>query len=394
MKMPVSLCYAKTMGRILLRNRGLWVSIIVIALFSCVFIFYPMINSSDEVSYSVYQAQLANIKNNLAERAYLNHASEWEVGTLEDMEVALERVIANWNTSSRISDLADYLELTANQVRRDYETGNLVNDYSAVLSAEGSAWVMRGIAGLSYPVLYGSTADYPPAAYLLNLVGNLPYFLWYIPLPIAITACAKERDTDTLLASAPVSCRATVLALFAVLFAFSLVSLFVEWLPACVILLFKNGPDDLAYPVALITNETLFTSTVGFSMLKWFVAYMAESALFCLPAAFFLALKASRGSQVVIAVALAIPMLPGYLTGSIPDWLLKYLPTTFLEAARFTGVPSTTALLVESGPGCTFEAGIACISGWFIGILTLGTVVCTLSHLARTHLKGRLPCLR
>lgn len=247
---------------------------------------------------------------------------------------------------------------------------------------------MQGIAGLSNPTLYGRTTDLPPAAYLLDLTSDLPYFLWYIPLLVAITACAKERDTDALLASAPMSRGATVLALFMVLLAFSLIALFAEWLPACVMLFFKNGPDDFAYPVAFVANETLFTSTIGFSILKWIANYLAESALFCLAAVFFLTLKASRGSQVGIAIALVIPMLPGYLTGSIPDWLLKYLPTTFLEAARFTGFPYPSALLVGSGPGCTFEAGIACILGWLAGILLVGAAICALSHLARTHRKG------
>lgn len=388
MKAPVSLCYAKTMGLALARNRTLWVCTIVIALFSCVFIFYPMILSSDEVSYDLYRARLANIKSNLADSEYLSSAPEWERQGLEDIEGLLEKVVTNWNASSRISDLADYLEVEAGQTRRLYENGRLANDYSAVLNIEGSAQIMRGVANLSNPTLYSRSDRFPPVAYLLYLTGNLPYFVWYIPLLIAITACAKERDGDTMLSCAPMRRRDTVIALFMLLLAFSLVALVAEWLPAFVITLFKNGPDDLAYPIAFVTNDSLFTSTTGLSMLKWTGVFMAESALFCLMAALFLSLGASRASQALIAVTLAIPMLPGYLTGSIPGWLLKYLPTTYLEAVRFTGVPSSSALLIESGIGCTFEAAVPCILAWFAGVLALGVLACSLSHLARTHRKG------
>ncbi len=383
LKMSAPLCYARTMGCALMRSRALWISTIVIALFCCVYIFYPMTISSDETWYGVYQTQLANIRDSL-DGAHPDSRTD----ALQNMEAALEKVIANWNTPSRISDLADYLDIDAEFTWQIYESGQLVGDYSTVLYMEGSAWIMRGIANLPNPTLYGSTANLPPATYLLYLTGNLPYFLWYIPLLIAITTCAKEREGDALLASAPMNRPCTILALFMLLLAFSFVALLAEWLPACAMSLFKNGPDDFAYPVAFVANNTLFTSTIGLSMLKWTIGFMAESALFSLMAALFLALKASRASQATIATMLAIPMLPGYLTGSTPAWLLKYLPTTYLEAARFTGVPSTSALMIEAGVGCTFKAGIACILGWLTGVLLLGVAVCALSHLVRTRRKG------
>ena len=72
-----------------------------------------------------------------------------------------------------------------------------------------------------------------------------------------------------------------------------------------------------------MTNETLYTSTVGLSLLKWVAGFAAESALFSLIAAIYLTFKMSRVSQAIIAAFLIIPMLPGYLAGTIPAWLLK-----------------------------------------------------------------------
>lgn len=388
LKMPVSLCYAKTMGRALLRNRALWISAIVIALFSCIFLVYPVPFSSDSVMYDVYQEQLSNIRTNLTDHTYRSDIPEWESEALTTMESLLDKTIENWNTPERVSYLADYLEVEAGFTRRVYENGTLASEYYMVLLGEGTAQVMRGIANLPSPVLYSNTVDLPPAAYLLDLVSDLPYFLWYIPLLIAITACAKERETDTLLASAPMRRSHTVFALFSLLLAFSLVTLLAEWLPACVFAFLRNGPDDFAYPIAFVSNDVLYTSTVGFSMLKWVTGFMAESALFCLIAALCLTLKAPRAAQVVVAVALAIPMLPGYLTGTVPSELLKFLPTTYLEATRFVGVPRTCASLIESGVGCTFQAGMVCAAAWFVGILAFGALACVMSHLSRIRSQG------
>ena len=388
MKTPVSLCYAKVLGLTLIRNHSIWVSTILIAALSCIFLILRMPVNSEDQMYDDYQSQLAYNKQLDFDATYQAEAPEELKAYFLEERNLLEKALAEWDTPSHVSSLADYMEANAWITRKSYEDGTLTSDLSMVLATEGSAQVMRNIANLSNPILYNYTSDLPPMFYLLDMLSSLPYFVWYIPLFIAISICAKERDGDTLLASIPLSQTRTMFAIFLLLLFLSLALLFAEWLPALVISLFKNGPDDLAYPIAFVTNETLYTSTVGLSLLKWVAGFAAESALFSLIAAICLTFKMSRVSQAIIAAFLIIPMLPGYLAGTIPVWLLKYLPSTYLEATRFIGPPTMSACLLDSGPGCTFEAGIVCVLAWTLVVLILGILACALSRIARNHASG------
>lgn len=383
LKGPVSLCYAKTLARLVVRNRVIWVCTVLIAALTCSSMVLQMQLYANEERYEDCQEQLSLYQQLSSDMPFQARQSTWFKEALIEEVDLLETALTNWDTPRHFSTLADYLESDARMIRRSYEEGTLANDFSTVLLTEGSAQLMRGIANLDTPVLYDNTAKLPPVHYLLNTLSNLPYFIWYIPLFFIIGVCAKEREGDSLLASAPMNQACTVLNLFLVMLGLSLVVLFAEWLPACVWALFKNGPDDLAYPIAFVTNDTLYTSTIGASLLKWLASFALESALFSLAAATCLTLRVSKASQAAVAVALVIPMLPGYLTGTAPSWLLKYLPCTYLEATRFTGPPTTFASLVDSGPGCTFEAGVTCLAVWILTALLLSALVCTASYIAR-----------
>ena len=88
-----------------------------------------------------------------------------------------------------------------------------------------------------------------------------------------------------------------------------------------------------------ITNGELFSPTVGESLLKWIAVFAGELTLLSLIAAVCLSLNIGKAAQTAVVLLLALPFIPNYLSGTVPQFLLRYLPSTFLDEARITGIP-------------------------------------------------------
>lgn len=383
MYLPRTLAYTKTFLRLLARNRSIWACVVAIALFNCSFLLYPITVAGDMLGF--FQTQYQNSRSLLLSESPLSSQAEQEINRRTEL---LHDVVANWETDQRMRCIAEYEAFNAQVERAQYENRTLVGDYSDVLRSEGTAWLYARMTELENTAVYSVSTALPTLNYLLYALSGLPYFTWYIPLLVAVAGCAREREADSLLACAPMNQGTSTFGMFWVLLAFSLTSLFACWLPAAAWTFICNGIGDPRYPIAFVTNDTLVTSTIAIALLKWLAGFTAETALFCLLAAACLTIGISHIGQALTVVVLALPLLPGYLTGSIPEWLLKYLPSTFLEGIRYSGVPGISAYLIESGPGCTLTAGLLTIAACALVLIATFLILFVLMRIARTLKHG------
>ncbi len=384
MSLPRTLTYAKTFLQLLARNRSIWACLVAIALFNCSFLIYPLTTSGDMLGF--FQAQYQTSRSLSQSQGSMSSQAAQEISHRTDL---LHAVVANWETDQRMRCIAEYEAFNAQIERAQYENKTLVGDYSDVLRSEGTAWLYARMAELENSAIFSVTTALPTLNYLLYTLSGLPYFTWYIPLFIAVAGCSRERGADGLLASAPISQAASAHGMFWALFAFSLMAFIIGWLPAVAWTSICNGIGNPCYPIAFVTNDSLVTSNIAIALLKWLAGFTAESALFCLIAAVCLTIGISRAGQAMAAVVLALPLLPGYLTDSVPGWLLKYLPSTFLEGTRYSGVPGISAYLIESGPGCTLTAGLTAITAWSLVLIAASLVLFALMRVSRVLMHRR-----
>lgn len=378
-----SFCYAKTLGKLVVRNHALWIAAGVLAVCFCAFLLYPMRTG---FTVETFQTALSSMRQSQIRNA---DAPEYVQEQVRLAASQLEDVIASFGTREFAANVAAYYQTESEALRAAFEQGRTNATADEVLHAEGTAQLYTHIAQLPNPVFYDSSTDFPLIYYLLYMLTGLPYFIWYIPFFIVVGTCARERQDGRLLSRAPLGQASLTLNLFLLLFIASVACVFVSWLPACLWTLFNNGLGDPSYPISFLTNGELYSLTVGEALAKWVAIFAAESALLSLIGATCLSLDVAKAAQTIAAVFLALPFVPGYLTGTIPQFLLKYLPSTFLDETRFVGKPGTAVCIIESGPGCTFPAGLGTISSCCVALIAVAALVCILVHVMQNTRKGQ-----
>lgn len=378
------LCYAKALARLVARNRAVWIATGILAIAFCAFLLYPMrtgfiVETFQAALDSVHQSQVRNT----GAPEYIQEEERLVASQLED-------VITNFGTDKFAASVAAYYQTVDEIMEQAFDEGRTDSTADGILHGKGTARLYAQIAQLSEPVFYDRSPDFPLTYYLLYMLSELPFFVWYIPLFIIMGICARERQDGKLLSHVPIGRAGLIFSLFILIFTLSLVYVFISWVPAALWTLFNNGFGDPAYPVSFLTNGELFSLTVGRALLEWIAVFAAESALLSLIAATCLSFNISKAAQAIALVFLALPFIPGYLTGTIPQFLLKYLPSTFLDEARFTGIPGSAVCIIESGPGCTFETGLTTIFGWLTATVALTALICGVSTFLRiTRTGGR-----
>ena len=371
---PRPFCYAKALGKLVVRNHTIWMATGALAILFCVFLFYPM---STGFTIEPFQNALDSVHQSQARNAdapeYIQEEERLVASQLED-------VIASFGTTEFAESMAVYYQTVSELMKTAFEEGRTDETADGILHGEGTAQLYTNIAQLANPVFYNRSTDFPLTYYLLYMLTGLPFFVWYIPFFIIVGICARECQNGKLLSHAPIGQPLLILNLFALLFFASLLCTLASWLPAALWTLFNNGFGDPSYPVSFLTNGKLFSLTIGDALLEWMAIFATESALLSLVAAICLSLNAARIAQTITVISLALPFIPGYLTGTIPQFLLKYLPSTFLDETRFLGKPGTAVCIIESGPDCTFWTGLTTITGWSIAAIVIAALACLIVH--------------
>ena len=385
MKQSGPAMYARTLGRIVVRSHAVWIVTGALAVLFGAFLLYSMrtgfiVETFQMALDSVHQSQIRNSD----APEYIQEEERLVASQLQD-------VVNSFGTKDFAASMATYYRTVADIVQTAFEEGRVDETADSILQNEGTAQLYEKVAQLANPVFYDDSTRFPLTYYTLYMLTQLPFFAWYIPLIIILGIYIHERENAKLLSHVPVSQPVLIFNLFLALFTASLACVLVAWLPAALWTLLNNGFGDPSYPVMFVTNGELFSLTVGEALLKWIAVFVGELALLSLIAAVCLSLNIGKAAQTAVVLLLALPFIPNYLSGTVPQFLLKYLPSTFLDEARITGIPGGAVTIIDSGPGCTFSAGMTTISGWCIAVILLALCACTavgfmrIARLRRQH---------
>lgn len=244
--------------------------------------------------------------------------------------------------------------------------------------------LFRSMAQSSDPYFYWRSTDVPLAYYIPFMLGIIPAFLLFLPIASAACACRRALANNQMLALAPISPLRCYVATASVLLSVSMTAFAVSCAVGSLVALLHNGPGDFGYPVVYVLNGETLQTTLGMLLFKFSLVQLALFVFFSLTLAVAVVFSTSLVCKIIFIVIVAAPFLPWYFDGTIPDWLLLMLPSTYLDVASVVGSPDYLCGL-EIAPVAGMTPGRAGATALIGGFVAAGfAVACAaLSRIAR-----------
>ncbi|MBM6786345.1 ABC transporter ATP-binding protein [Collinsella tanakaei] len=256
-----------------------------------------------------------------------------------------------------IEDAAGYFSALARRARtveEEHEYG-YVQGAENELSFAANALLLERIALLGAPEVYDTAADMPAIYLLAFSIGSTPYIFWYL-VPVAVMAIAGRRLDRRLVSQGRMGIRGSACATGLAGALVSLACLLICLIIPFVIASMRNGMGDPSYPVVLIRDNTLVSTTVGVQIAAFLALQTAIYIALCSIAAAVLMCKGgSVAAAIIMTLLIAAPLFELYYAHDVP-WapLLTSLLPTYLNSASVLGGASylnTSDIALVTGAG-------------------------------------------
>lgn len=359
--------YAKALARIATRGKA-----VIVTLVACQLLFLlPMVAGYPTGSIAV-DREMCRTNAYLAKENLLNNGSDFPEDLLnlvkEEYQHFSDALDADYPSREYFAAFGKAREIEAKEQEAGYLTGGI--------ETQAGATLLKLLSELEDPQVYSSATELPTLNYLSVASSVMPAVTLLLPGILAAHEALKRLHGDGLFSAAPLGAAGRSLGVLLVVLPVSAISPFAVWLPAAVVALARNGLGDPAFPVVLIMENSVTTSTVLGALGKGAVllAFSAAAVSLFMALINFADFRFSLGLGLLAAL---LPLVPLYTSETSP-WhgIGSLLPTTYLRLDQVVGYPTyANGLDITVFTGATFGRGtlVLTITTSLLAIAVFGT---------------------
>lgn len=344
-----ALAYARGLFAVILRSKVVIAALVVAQLLFLL----PMVagypTGSIAVDREMCRTNAYLAKSNLLE--YGNEHPEELLGLAkQETQYLFDALDAEYPSKEYFAAFGKAREIEVAEQEAGYLTGGI--------ETEAGATLLRQLSALDNPRVYASAQELPALNYLALSAGVMPAIVLLLPGIVAAYEALRRLHGNGLFAMAPFGEPGRYGGALLVSTLFALLSPLAVSVPAGLIALVRNGFGDPAFPVVLIKNGTVATSTV-LEALGEDVALLALSAT---ATTLLMSLINRAGALFTLGVGLTatiLPLLPIYGAETSPWHAVgSWLPSSYLQLGQVIGYPTyANGLDIVTFQGTSFERG-------------------------------------
>lgn len=381
-KLNQALSYTKALVECVMRDTYVRCAVIILGILLLIPMFYPLPMGDNGYTRESFEAQWDSPMGEV----YLAPGSPMPqaLGSAISQSRALIVNILSAHEGSEYWKAVAAYENYRLELAKTQSGTTLTDDFDVNTLLEARVRLLQGIASSGDPIYFWKSTDVRALYYVPYVLANVPYFLVFLPVVAVALACCRASSQGRLLAHVPLGFAVRYSLTVFSLFATSLCSLLVVCVPGFLVALLKNGLGDISYPVVYVSSGQIVETSMGAVVAESFVLGATVCLMLSLVMSLIVMAKSGPGCISAFILVVGIPLIPAYYGGAIPQQILAFLPTTYLNVPAVVGYPDyLCGLDIAPIPGCTLWWALLVLLAWSTAVAVTATLCGAITSMRR-----------